>query len=70
MTLTSEQKLALEHGEAVPLTLDGTECVVVRREVFERLRRVEYEDSDLSELEMRAVAARTFEEADTAGPIS
>ena len=66
MTLTRDQKNAVEHGQAVPITLDGTDCIVVRRDVYERLSRAEYDDTEWHEDELRALASRTFDEADTA----
>ena len=37
MILTQEQQRAVEDGEPVALTIDGTECVLVRRDVYLRL---------------------------------
>ena len=37
MILNVEQQKAVEKGEAVAVTLAGTECVIVRRDVFLRL---------------------------------
>lgn len=36
MNLTPEQQQALDHGDAVPIIVDGRECVVLRREVYEQ----------------------------------
>ncbi|MGH7127813.1 MAG: hypothetical protein ACREJB_01985 [Planctomycetaceae bacterium] len=56
MNLTPEQRQTLQRGEAVPLTLDGTECVVIRRDTYERVRRViEYDDRTWNEEEKRAL---------------
>lgn len=40
MTLTTEQIEAIQHGQPVTVapTEVGTECVLVRRDVFERLK--------------------------------
>lgn len=48
MELNNEQKQALEQGEAVPVTVDETRCVVVREDVYERIRSlpVDYDDGD------------------------
>ena len=37
MTLNLEQQKAVENGEPVELNVDGTECVLVRRDVYLRL---------------------------------
>jgi len=38
MNITKEQLEAVESGEAVELTLDGTECVVIKKDVYESVR--------------------------------
>jgi len=40
MTLSAEQLQAIEAGEAIELTIDGTRCVVVRHDVYDRVKRV------------------------------
>ena len=40
MTLTSEQQQAVKQGQAVPVIVDDTECVIVRKDVFERVKSV------------------------------
>jgi hypothetical protein len=69
MDLTAEQLAAVENGEPVPYLLDHTECVVVRKDVFERMQRIAYDDSEWTAEEMIALAERTFDDADSAGPI-
>jgi hypothetical protein len=39
MFLTPEQMAMLNQKGTVPITIDGTECVVVRADVFDRLQR-------------------------------
>ena len=51
------------------LQVEGVDLVLLRRDLYEQ-SKVEYDDSDWSDEEMRAVAARTFEDADNAGPNS
>jgi hypothetical protein len=68
MNLTGEQKKALERGEPVGVTLDSVECVVLRRDLYDRLARL-YDDSLWADDELRALAAKTFDDADSAGPI-
>ena len=69
LDLTAEQRTALESGEPVPCVLEKTECIVVRKDVFERMRHVAYDDSEWTSEEMIALAERAFDDADTAGPI-
>jgi hypothetical protein len=38
MTLTQQQRRAVESGQNVPITVDGIECVLVRADVFENVR--------------------------------
>jgi hypothetical protein len=40
MNLTTEQKKAIDHGEAVPFTVEGRECVLMSREVYDRVKQV------------------------------
>jgi len=37
MTLNVEQQKAVENGQPVPLNVAGTECVLVRRDIYLRL---------------------------------
>jgi hypothetical protein len=43
--------------------------VVVRKEVFHRMQRVAYDDSEWTEEEMTTLAERAFDDADSAGRI-
>lgn len=67
--LTAEQQNALQSGEPVPCVLNRTECVVVRKDVFERLQHASYDDSPWTAEEMVVLAQRAFDDADAAGPI-
>jgi hypothetical protein len=69
MTLTAEELTAIESGQPVPVLIDRTECVLIRKDVYEKVNGLVYDDSDWSDAELRAVAARTIFDADTAGPI-
>jgi hypothetical protein len=70
LDLTAEQRTALASGEPVPCVLNQTECVVLRKDVFERIQRVAYDDSEWTPDEMIALAERAFDGADNAGPIA
>jgi hypothetical protein len=50
MNLSHEQMQALDSGQAVPVTIDGKRCVVVREEVYDRVKRViDYGEMDPEE---------------------
>lgn len=38
MTLTSDQRAAIETNGSVPLSVDGLDCVLVRSDIFDRVR--------------------------------
>ena len=38
MQLTEQQKQAIEQGEAVSVTVEQTECVVLRKDLYERAK--------------------------------
>ena len=67
--LSPDQESALASGEPVPCLVSDTECIVVRKDVFERMQHVAYDDSELTAGEMIAMAEHAFDDADTAGPI-
>jgi hypothetical protein len=69
LDLTPEQQRTVEGGDPVPLTVNQTECVVVRKDVFERMKHVAYDDSEWTPEEMSAAAAHAFDSADNDGPI-
>ena len=51
MDITSSQLDAIQHGEAVEITFDQTPCVVVRKDLFERMRSHSNEDFDVRAME-------------------
>jgi antitoxin (DNA-binding transcriptional repressor) of toxin-antitoxin stability system len=38
MELSSDQLRAVENGEAVPITVDQTPCVLIRADIYDRVR--------------------------------
>ena len=64
ITLTQVQLEAVRSGEPVRLNEGGTEMVVMRADVFERLRGLKYDDSPWSDEEMDMLAG---EDADRLG---
>lgn len=69
MTFTPEQTRAIQNGQAVSVTVDQTECVVVRKDVFQKIRQLAYDDSEWSDEEMAAAAAGMFDALDDAEKI-
>jgi hypothetical protein len=51
MNLTNEQIEALKGGGAVPLVPPevGEECVLIRRDAFDRMTRLAYDDSPVTD---------------------
>ena len=61
--LTPEQRQQLDEGRAVDVT-DGETAqpyVVLRKDVFDRVRRLLYDDSDATPDELRGMLARSAE---------
>ncbi|MGH7173050.1 MAG: hypothetical protein ACRELF_17710 [Gemmataceae bacterium] len=57
MQFTQEQWEAVRRGQSVHLNEEGTELIILRADVFERLRGLLYDDSSWSEEEMDLLAA-------------
>lgn len=64
MTLTPSQLAAIHNGEAVPLIVDQTECVLVRKDVYEKAHQHAYDDRDWSDGELEVLAREMFEGLD------
>jgi len=67
--LTTEQQKAVSCGEPVPFVLNETECIVMRKDVFDRMKRIAYDAGEWTPEEMIAMAKLAFDDADIAGPI-
>jgi hypothetical protein len=59
MDLTADQIDAVQAGEPVAVTIQHTECVVVRKDVYERVQNLLYDTSDWTQEELRALLARS-----------
>jgi hypothetical protein len=66
MTLSKEQREAVETGRMVPLTVDGIDCVLLRADVYDKVRTVL--SDDLSHDELRALLARSASASDWLDP--
>jgi len=51
MVFTADQLKALDQGRAVPVHIDQRDCVVVRRDVYDRTTRIPYDDSEMNPAE-------------------
>jgi hypothetical protein len=61
VNLTKEQLQALRNGKPVRLSEEGTDLVVVRADVFERIQDLQYDDSPWTDEEMDLLAAEDAE---------
>jgi hypothetical protein len=66
MILTHEQRKAVEAGHNIPLTVDGIDCVIVRADIFEKVRAVL--PDGLSHDELDALLAISAEGSDWMDP--
>ncbi len=64
MELTNEQIQALDQGNAICIVVDGRECVVLRRDIYDRVKRVIECDEMLPEEAYPAVLAAWDQEED------
>jgi hypothetical protein len=69
MNLTGEQEEAVQNGKVVPVHIGNAECVVVRKDIYERVKAVLYDDGEMTDDELHAIAAHTLDDLDSAGPI-
>lgn len=70
MRLNAQQKMALQEGQPVTVVVEKTECILIRKDVYERVKQLVYDSSEWTEGEIRAPASRVFDEANSVGPIS
>lgn len=47
MVLSVNQRSAVHQGEVVPVTVDETECVVIRKDLFQKIIQRTYDDSEV-----------------------
>jgi hypothetical protein len=64
MPFTKEQLDAVRNGVPVRLNAEGTDLIVLRADVFDRLKELLYDDSPWTDEEMALLAA---EDADSLG---
>jgi hypothetical protein len=49
MNFTEEQQQAVENGEAVPINIGNSECVVLRKDIYDRVKGIIYDGSQISD---------------------
>ena len=62
MNLTEKQKLAVQNGEAVRIRDDELDCIVLRADVYDRVKQLLYDDTDWTDEELRKMLARSADE--------
>jgi hypothetical protein len=61
MDLTTQQAQAVADGQPVPVVINGVRCIVLREDLYDRVKRaIDYDDSDWTDEEMRSVMGRTM----------
>ena len=68
MRLSEQQKTALRNGEAVRTRDKDLEFVVMRADVYDRVRQLLYSDTDWTDDELRRMLAKSAETNDWNGP--
>lgn len=66
MTFTDQQRQAVDTAGTVPMTIDGIECVVLRADVFEKVRTAIADE--LNHDELRQMLARSAQKSDWLDP--
>ena len=66
MTLTKEEREAIERAGMVAVTIDGIDCVVVRADLYRQVRAVL--TNKLHHDELRAMLARSAQNSDWLDP--
>lgn len=69
LPLSVDQRRLLDNGDPVRVHDAGVEFVILRADVYERIKTLVSHDDDWTAEELRVLAARTVEDADSAGPI-
>lgn len=68
MHLTKDQFEQAKSGRAVEIAENGEEFVLIRKDLYERVKAVLYDDSEPSHDELRAIFARGVESSDWNDP--
>lgn len=63
MNLTPEQVESATRGEPVRVSVDGSELVLVRADLYQRVKSLVYDDRELTDEDMRSLLAAIGERA-------
>ena len=61
MNLTAPQKAAVRNGEAVRVREEELDCVLLRADVYDRLKHLLYDEGDWTDQELRRALAKSAE---------
>jgi hypothetical protein len=68
MELTDGEIRAIDEGNAVPVVVDGRPCVVLRSDIYDRVKRIiEYDDSELTPDETYAAVLAAWDQEEDPG---
>jgi len=68
MILSADQLKALDQGQAVRVNIDERECVVVRRDVFDRAKDSSYDDTEMDPSEAYPLVDEVMAQDDADDP--
>jgi hypothetical protein len=57
MELTAEQERAIQNGQTVAVTIGTAECVVLRKDVYERAEQMDFSPWTKEEMDLLAAEA-------------
>jgi hypothetical protein len=61
MILSSDERTALQNGEVLRLLENGLECVVVRADVYDRVKMWMFDDAEWTDQDLKSALARSAE---------
>ena len=61
MILSSDERISLQNGEVLRLHENGLECVVVRADVYDRVKMWMFDDTEWTEQDLKSALARSAE---------
>ncbi len=68
MNLTNDQIQALDQGNAVPVAVEGRACVVLRQDVYNRVKQViDYDDSEANPEETYSAVLAAWDQEEDPG---
>ncbi len=68
LNLTEQQKLAIQNGNAVRFQADDLDLVIVRADIYDRVKRMLYDGGDWNDNELRKLLAKSSDANGWNGP--